>query len=313
MLDELVVINFPRKQNTQTFSSLAWQQGLAWQTCLRQVLLTQRATVAPTAFEAGLERYEAEQAYRFLLETICGLHSPLLGETEVLGQFREFCFATRFPSNAWGQFLRQLTTDLLTDAKRIRQQHLQNLGSQSYGSLARHEFKGFASVAVLGAGQLAQEILPWLRDCAEVRVFARNLPRAQAALNALPKPILNLTLTSLEAEPCPWASTWASSPADAECGLIVAAPLSAVTIKTWVERQGTPFTKTLDLRGESAHDPLQLPGAVRSLEALFASLQADQERSAQRARNAQAAIAQLAQRQSRQLQCRPYGWEDLCA
>lgn len=301
MLEELVVVNVPRKKERNLLPKLHAQQGLQWQTCLRKVVLLNRTMPVIYPSDSSLEIYQAEHAYQFLLETICGLHSPLLGETEVLGQFREFCFSTRFPQNAWGQFLRQLTTELLTDAKRIRQQHLQNLGSHSYGSLARQALKGFPVIAVLGAGQLVQELLPWLTQHAEVRVFARNPQRAADSLGEQ----ASITIADLHSR----ASEWDSD----KNGLIVAAPLTATEIKAWVEMQGTAFAKTLDLRGESAHDPLTLAGEVIGLADFFASLESERQHAEQRATAARTAIAQLAARQLRQLQCRPYGWEDLCA
>src|SRR5205814_7558160 len=54
---------------------------------------------------------------------------------------------------------RQLATNLMIDAKRVRHDHLQGIGSQSYGSLVRQHVKGLPAVAVLGSGKLAREIL----------------------------------------------------------------------------------------------------------------------------------------------------------
>jgi glutamyl-tRNA reductase len=67
-----------------------------------------------------------------------------------------------------------MTSDLLVDAKRVRSRHLEGLGSQSYGGMVRQHLKGVPSVIVLGAGQLAEEILPWIVGKTDVNVCARN-------------------------------------------------------------------------------------------------------------------------------------------
>jgi glutamyl-tRNA reductase len=276
--------------------------GLQWKTCLRQVVLLNRRDAAEYE-RAGVEVYQAERAYSFLLEIVCGLHSPLLGETEVMGQYREFCTRAELPNSYWGQFLRQLISDLLVDAKRIRQQFLQNLGSQSYGSLTRHIFKDFAQLTLIGTGQLAEELLPWLTKQAEVRVCYRNQARADALQRQFPQ----ISLSDL-ADPQP-----DSQPDGRTSGLIIAAPLTAQALEAWVRAQNSSFSKTLDLRGESADDPVRLAGELIDLASFFGMLQNDRQRITQRVSAARAAIAQLAQRQLQQFYCRPFGWEDLCA
>src|SRR5205085_5331838 len=84
-----------------------------------------------------VEVFRGQQAYAFLLEVICGLNSPIVGETAVMGQFKDFLLDAKFPRTSWGNFLRQLVTNLMIDAKRVRARHMQGIGSQSYGSLVR--------------------------------------------------------------------------------------------------------------------------------------------------------------------------------
>jgi glutamyl-tRNA reductase len=307
MLDELMLLHIPRDSGTPHTENRTWQQALQWQTCLRQLVLLQRDAIPPTYSKAlpAHEIYHAGHAYQFLLEIICGLHSPLLGETEVLGQFREFYLAAHFPENAWGNFLRQLTADLLRDAKRIRQQHLQGLGHRSYGSHASQWLQGLSVIGVLGAGQLVSELVPWLTAQAEVRVYARNSSRAAATLGEQERLHvygLNDAATSLPSE---------------QSGLVIAAPLTAQEICDWIARQDAHFARILDLRGEATSDPLpKAPLAetkMMDLSEFFSSLKQERQRGEKCAALARTAIAQVAQRQSRQTQCRPYGWEDLCA
>src|SRR5262249_28120143 len=59
----------------------------AWRTCLREVVFLDRTDVGPdVAPDVSVDG----QAYGLLLEILCGLRSPMVGETEVMGQFKSF-------------------------------------------------------------------------------------------------------------------------------------------------------------------------------------------------------------------------------
>lgn len=218
-----------------------------------------------------------------------------------MGQFREFLSHARFPNTSWGKFLRQLTSNLLVDAKRVRHDHLQGLGSQTYGSLVRQQVKGLPMVSVLGAGQLAREILPWLIGKTKVRVLYRNWDHAKELLNDYPD--IELVRFSLDD----------TAPQQPQTGLLIAAPLTAVEVENWVRRQSSSFSKCLDLRGEAETDPLALSCPVIKLSELFDALRNDRQKLEGRVAAARAEIKLLSQRQMQQAQFRPFGWEDLCA
>ncbi|MDX6406695.1 MAG: glutamyl-tRNA reductase [Blastocatellia bacterium] len=283
--------------------------GLEWQTCLRRILFLNRiensalieAAENDELVSSGVDVYRGRDAYGFLLEVICGLNSPLLGETAVMGQFREFCAHSKFSNTAWGSFLRQLTANVLVDAKRVRHEHLQGIGSQSYGSLVRQHVKGMPTVAVLGAGKLAREILPWLIGKTTARLFYRNWQHAKDLLPEYPE----LHLDQYSNDDAGWQQE--------EIGLVIAAPMKASQVENWVRQQSTTFSKCLDLRGDAATDPISLPIPVIKLSELFDALRAERQRLEGRVDAARAEIKQLVQRQSQQAQFRPFGWEDLCA
>lgn len=281
--------------------------GLEWQTCLRRILFLNanenralieaaedQQLIPPTA-----EVFRGQQAYRFLLEVICGLNSPIVGETAVMGQFKEFLLHAKFPKTPWGTFLRDLSTNLMIDAKRIRHAHLQKLGSQSYGSLVRQNVKGMPAVAVLGAGKLAREILPWLIGKTKVRVFCRNLQKASDLLKEYPE----IELLQYSTSDAGWNEN--------EAALVIAAPLKAAQVAAWSNLQTAHFSKCLDLRGEAETDPVS--GQVIKLHELFEALRAERRRLESHVEAARADIKQLVQRQTQQAQFRPFGWEDLCA
>ena len=283
--------------------------GLEWQTCLRRVVFLNQ--VEHSALIEAIEQdklvpgivdvYRGQDAYKFLLEVICGLNSPIVGETAVMGQFKEFSSHANFPNTSWGSFLRQFTSNLLIDAKRVRHDHLQGLGSQSYGSLVRQHVKEMPMVAVLGAGQLAREILPWLIGKTTVRLFYRNLSRAEDLLDEYPE----IELTQYSSADAGWENQ--------KTGLVVAAPLKAFDVEKWAAAQMVNFSIGLDLRGEALSDPMSLSFPVVKLSELFDALRSERKRLEGRVEAARAEIKQLVQRQAQQAQFRPFGWEDLCA
>lgn len=283
--------------------------GLEWQTCLRRILFLNRiensalieAAERELQFSGSVEVYRDKDAYGFLLEVICGLNSPLVCETAVMGQFRDFCAKAKFPNTRWGWFLRQFTSKVLVDAKGVRRDHLQGIGSQSYGSLVRQHVKGMPAVAVLGAGKLAREILPWLIGKTSARLFYRNWQHAKDLLNQYPE----LQLDQYATDDAGWQQE--------ETGLVIAAPLKAAEVESWVRSQSSTFSKCLDLRGEAATDPITLPIPVIKLSELFDALRSERQRLEGRVESARAEIKQLVIRQNHQAQFRPFGWEDLCA
>lgn len=283
--------------------------GIEMQTCLRRILFLNahdnrdliETVESSNLIPLNVEIFRGQQAYAFLLEVICGLNSPIVGETAVMGQFKEFLLNAKFPKTSWGNFLRQLATNLMIDAKRVRHNHLQGIGSQSYGSLVRQHVKGLPTVAVLGSGKLAREILPWLIGKTKVRVFYRNWQHAKDLLEEYPE----IELVQYSDGDNGWEQ--------GEAGLVIAAPLNADQVARWSQVQSVSFTKCLDLRGEAASDPIALPTPVIKLNELFEALRTERERLAGHVEAARAEIKQLVQRQSQQAQFRPFGWEDLCA
>jgi len=143
--------------------------------------------------------------------------------------------------------------------------------------------------------------LPWLIGKTKVRVFCRNVERANHLREEFPEIELS-EYSDVEA-------TWNC----AEAGLVVAAPLKAQDVAGWSQSQQVSFTKCLDLRGEALTDPITLPTAVIPLHELFATLRAERERLEAHLEAARADIKLLIARQTQRAQFRPFGWEDLCA
>jgi glutamyl-tRNA reductase len=304
VLDQLVIVNLRGEARAKMPAVL---NGLEWQTCLRRILFlnSNENSAIVEGFESGdfalptVEVFRGHDAYGFLLEVICGLNSPIVGETAVMGQFKDFLLNAKFPNSPWGNFLCHLATNLMIDAKRVRHDHLQGVGSQSYGSLVRHHLRAFETVAVLGTGKLAREIFPWLIGKTKVRVFYRNWQHAKDLAESYPE---------LELIPYSCHTEWEHK----QAGLVIAAPLPADEIKRWAASQPATFMKCLDLRGEAATDPIQLPAVIK-LNEFFEALRSEREKLQEHVDAARSEIRQSVQRQSQQAQFRPFGWDDLCA
>lgn len=167
-------------------------QAFVLQTCQRTVVVCTDAELCAalaSAFPFGTQLVcNADvAAYEALLRLACGLESRLAGETEVFGQLKK----------AWARFsgrgsllaaqLASTIQGLFRDVKAIRSQYLSGIGSASYGSLVRRVLdsavlgsdQGADIVLVVGAGQLAASVAPWLQ-ANEIWIWNRTADKAEA-------------------------------------------------------------------------------------------------------------------------------------
>lgn len=259
-----------------------------WRTCLRQVAFIDD----PGAIPSDAPAWHNEGAYAHLLEVVCGLHSPIAGETEVLHQFKVFAEGLSKSPGPW----RELCAQLLADARTIRATFLIGLGSRSYGSAVRRHVRHASRVAVIGTGVLAREIVPFLvRSDRVIDLWGR---RSDCALTAA-----GLTYRPLSSPPLVFEDSAA---------IIVAAPLSATAIAQLASRYLAP-SLLIDLRSEGIEDPPPPVAPIVSLADVFAEFEAVARANAQRVAAAKAAIADCARQFSSRARLNPSGWHDLCA
>ncbi|MEK6556047.1 MAG: hypothetical protein AABZ31_12450 [Bdellovibrionota bacterium] len=231
----------------------------AWATCLRTIHIGSLDELKPTVIASTDEVFTGKEAYIFLLEVVCGMRSPILGETEVHGQYREFLERVKPLAN---KELYQVLHQVHVHAKNVRSEHLQGLGSQSYGSYCRKKVRSFKEVNLVGAGHLTQELLPWLNKLnIHVRLHVRSInDRVVEIQKKYPK----VSIESLESKKGPLSGA-----------VIVAAPLTAQNLIGWLESHSVALI--LDLRGESAQDPLmlntQMPVTLESLKDIFSTIE----------------------------------------
>lgn len=311
-----------------------------WDTCLRTVAIFPELSTGQinprlnsSSRTDSAEVFTGEPAYEKLLELICGLHSPLVGETEVFGQFKEAVQKFQSENNsvneglssAFNQAFRAWSNGLLEDAKQIRRQHLQDLGSQSYGSLVRRELRelGSASIDILGAGRLVADVLPWIskktdRVSNQLTIHCRDLGKAQQFLSGFVAPgsgflleplykDARLNLNQLDRAEKVGISVLPSV-------LLIAAPLSSIEVQNWINARGRNFDLVLDLRGESRGDLLNLHRvACRyvSLEEFFQAINETKLIATKRREAALNAVRSRLQERETMAYHRPFGWDDV--
>jgi len=202
--------------------------------------------------------------------------------------------------NEWGTFLRRVTSDLLVEAKHVRRRHLEGLGSQSYGGMVRQHLKGVPSVVVLGAGQLAEEILPWMVGKSDVTVCARNPERAGSLTesSAGSSGAIRIDRT-VRGEPRDRDRNRRSHQRERCEGMDGSAANSS--------REGDRSARC------SGNRSVELFAAPSSDYRKVRGLKNERPESAARVAAARDEIRKAGQRLMEQAQFRPFGWEDLCA
>ena len=278
MWQELSIIH---RNSGQTEPCLE-QPGHLWKTCLRSILFLE-----PGHGTQAEQSHQGFEAHRFLVEICSGLHSPLFGETEVFGQFKAFR-----QNKIWHPAWRSLLDAVEEDVRKIRRNHLLEIGPQSYGSLSRRHLPEKEPVLLIGAGRLALDLLPWI-DGRQLTIAVRAPDRCEISSE---NPIISLdSIPNLE--PMHW---------------LIAAPLSNEQILQFWKK--TPAKIVLDFRGESAlaGNP---PGCKKyfALHNLFSELETVKDLQQQRRQAALAHTAELSQRRFQFVWHRPFGWEDAFA
>lgn len=169
--------------------SLVNEGYFALKTCQRLILVKREGktsallTANENQSESQFEVLTGPAAYQFILETICGLKSRLLGETEIVSQFKE-SFEQYLESPQRDPKLIKIFHKVFMDAKKIRHEHLQKIGLLSYcgltKSLLNKHYPKFAldplktEVAILGSGKLASDLLKVLNKNYNISLHARN-------------------------------------------------------------------------------------------------------------------------------------------
>lgn len=247
-----------------------------WATCLREIAFVSD-DLSQDGLEAvkGLEIHREEGALIFLLEVLCGLKSPVLGETEVLGQFKNYL--TQIPDDHPLRRESSLVPFLQNTVKEARTRFLRATGSLSYGQVVRRWLKDADDVVMWGFGSLGSEIWPWVREKTK-SVVVRKLRSAE--------------------EEVPFV-VGQSPRASAH---VIAAPLPDSKVAELAEN-----SLVIDLRDKALKHP-----NVRTLQDLFDELSGMRKEREDVLPVCRSYLREKANAYLNRHQIRPFGWEDLC-
>lgn len=253
---------------------------------------------------AALEIFEGADAYQFLLRVAAGLESEIVGETDIFGQLKE-----AWRKNPVDAEMSHLLERVFEDTKDIRSRYLQHLGGASYGSLVRMMLKQSPGPTLLvGAGQLAQSVAPYLAD-QELWIANRSADKAAALCAALTEQAQGalaprIRIISPEEEAMAWRKA---------ASVVVCIPLDAERDAHKVEwRKGCegPVIHLGGHRAEAARWS-ELP-AFEALDDLFALKKAQGDVRTTQVAQAGRACAEKAKLRSLGASVTlPHGWEDL--
>ncbi len=157
------------------------QTSFVLKTCQRTLILAFDRDPSPLLSATSHEVQQGQEAYLFLLETICGLKSKLIGENEIVGQFKD-AYKIYAASPKKDTRLLLILEKLFKDAKDIRTDYLIGISQKTYASLTRRHLIQRAraqEIVVLGSGQLAEDLINQFKKKAKVILCARNSARVK--------------------------------------------------------------------------------------------------------------------------------------
>lgn len=304
----------PDRSLQHFFSFFDESNQLAWKTCLREIYFADKNSENPFLIdntchqakfslsdETSIEIFDGYEAEAFLAEVLCGLKSPLIGETEVLGQFK--IWWKNLPENSKFKMKFKKRIELILNlVKSIREKALCGQGSQSYGSILRKKIQTGETVDILGAGHLAQEILPWLSKKHKVRLWVRD-----------PFKVLEKEFSKAASQILPFTSDSQLSQS-----IVVAAPLTHEELTRFLRMKRVSSLSQFqnysiyDLRADSESFQHPVPAQFHMKLPDFASQYAvDKHEIEKCAKNAFGLIRIWKEQQENQIQVRPFGWDDL--
>lgn len=257
---QIVIIHQEKVEGRSNLSNFLGDQWVKWETCLRWVCFADEASL-PQELPDNVDIYRGRDAYRFCLRIACGLNSPIVGETEVFGQFKALFRDFGYANYKYGSELRSFVESTISDAKSIRHRFLGGLGSQSYGSLARRQLKGYDEVNIIGAGALAQDVLPWLvKNAEKLQIICRSPEKGKKLLGKVQ-----------QREKVEVVDLYSEQEVELKEAVLIAAPLSASDIQEQLNLRNVE--KIIDLRSDSLSDPIDAGAEVIALQDFFREIE----------------------------------------
>lgn len=292
------------------------QHSFTLRTCQRLVFvgLQNQVFQDATSIFSGTRDYdyfEDREAYHFLLETICGLKSQLLGESEIVAQFKE-AYTQYIDNGLKNPYIMATLEKLLKDSKEIRSHYLKEIGQYSYSGLSKKllskhlksqtKSEKKSPVVLYGSGQLAHDLIKVLNKKYELILCARNQQKVEQLSSQY-----NL-------EYIPWDKKKELIDFSAKINTIGAKNIllfDEIYLRNWYQKhdQGRVF---IDLGSPSVLDStVKFEGLYRLSDIFKASGQLNQQKQ-EKVAMAKSAIDDLSLRRMHTSALNfPFGWEDL--
>ncbi len=309
-MSHLIIVHQSYQDSGQNFLKtdevkLRWPRSLSapliWETCRRRLMFFESENFATYEVHAGDTVYEELDAEEFLIEVLCGLKSPLIGETEVFGQFK--LWWQNQPESFFKNKFAARVQQIYAIVKKVREESLCGLGSQSYGSLLRKKISEIsgtsadAAIDFIGAGQLVEEMIPWVQKKWKYRIWCRNPEKVGAtAYGQSAFEIKNINEDKKISQL-----------------LVVAAPLSHDELNIWIQaRREHRNLFVFDLR----HDSMTYYGSDQfnqylHLDHFTSEVQGQKQQIQNHIQQARTRIHQWKSAELSRAQVRPFGWDDL--
>jgi glutamyl-tRNA reductase len=299
-MSDLIIVHHPFQGSAVNLND--GETGLVWQTCRRKLLFFDEFSFSNYSADEGAEIYSDIEAEEFLIEVLCGLKSPLVGETEVFGQFK--LWWQGLEDSDFKRKFEARIQQIYSIVKKIREESLCGLGSQSYGSLLRKKISELRAqtsddvcIDFVGAGQLVEEMVPWVEKKWKFRIWCRNPDRIEGKEIAQKAS----SVKSMEEE------------GSVSNLLVVAAPLSHEELNFWIKKRNNgEDLHVFDFR----HDSMNYNGSDQFRQFLhldhFTSEVEEKKQQIQfHINEAKAKITNWKQSELNRAQVRPFGWDDL--
>jgi len=303
-MSDLIIVHYPY----QFFSGSSVQKneqvdtGVVWETCRRRLMFFDELSFQNYKPSVNEEVYRDIEAEEFLIEVLCGLKSPLVGETEVFGQFKLW-WQSLDSGLPFKQKFEARVQQIYSVVKRIREESLCGLGSQSYGSLLRKKIgelqsaSGEVCIDFIGAGQLVEEMVPWVEKKWKYRIWCRNPERIEATEMAQKAQSVKKMDDTEEVSNL----------------LVVAAPLSHDELNFWIKKRSNGESlHVFDFR----HDSMGYNGSDQfrqflHLDHFTTEVEEKKQQIQIHIEEAKAKITNWKAAELNRAQVRPFGWDDL--
>ena len=182
-LTNLEILNLPPGS---TFNN-APENFFIINTCQRVIIISDDSNIISKVSSMNkFEYFKEAEAYQFLLETVCGLKSKILGEYEIVSQFKKAYQNYVKLSHRSGNLIK-IIEKIFKDSKEVRTEHLLGIGQHSYSGISKKlmfQIKSElinknAPILILGTGDLAEDLVQIIYKKNEVIISGRNQNRLQ--------------------------------------------------------------------------------------------------------------------------------------